>query len=47
MKKSSTSRIQLNPAQIEELLLDEIRKQNWLRITISKVLNEEILLSIQ
>jgi hypothetical protein len=47
MKKSSTSRIQLNPAQTEELLLDEIRKQNWLRITICKVLNEEILLSIQ
>ena len=45
MKKSSTYR-QLNPAQLEEMLLDEIRKQNWLRITISKVLNEEILLSI-
>jgi len=47
MKKSSTDRLQLNAAQIEELLLDEIRKQNWLRITISKVLNEEILLTIQ
>ena len=47
MKKSSTYRLQLNAAQLEELLLDEIRKQNWLRISISKVLNEEILLSIQ
>ena len=47
MKKLSTDRLQLNAAQIEELLLDEIRKQNWIRITISKVLNEEILLSIQ
>jgi hypothetical protein len=47
MKKSSTDRFRLNSAQLEEMLLDEIRKQNWLRITISKVLNEEILLSIQ
>ena len=47
MKKSSTFRLQLNAARLEELLLDEIRKQNWLRISISKVLNEEILLSIQ
>lgn len=47
MKKSSTYRFQLNAAQIEELLLDEIRKQNWIRISVSKILNEEILLSIQ
>jgi hypothetical protein len=46
MKNSSTNKFLLNSAQLEELLLDEIRKQNWLRITISKVLNEEILLSI-
>ena len=47
MKKSSTYRLQLNAAQLEELLLDEIRKQNWLRISVSKILREEILLSIQ
>ena len=47
MKKSSTYRLQLNAAQIEELLLDEIRKQNWIRISVSKILREEILLSIQ
>jgi len=46
MKNSSTNKFLLHSAQLEELLLDEIRKQNWLRITISKVLNEEILLSI-
>ena len=47
MKNSSTYRSKLNSAQLEEMMLDEIRKQNWLRITISKVLNEEFLLSIQ
>ena len=47
MKKLSTNRLQLNAAQIEELLLDEIRKQNWIRISVSKILREEILLSIQ
>ena len=47
MKNSSTHKFPLNSVQLEELLFDEIRKQNWLSFTISKVLNEELIFTIQ
>jgi len=47
MKKSSTVQILAQPTELEEIFLYELCKQNWLTISISSVLGEEIILSLQ
>jgi|GEM_PF-5908321 len=47
MKKKSTTQYLLIPTELEEILLHEICRQNWLTISISSVLDEEIILSLQ
>ena len=43
----STFRFHLNRTELQELFLDELRKQNWFNISVSSVLSEELILSIQ
>ena len=47
MKKTSTNQFEVIPTKTEEMFLEELRKQNWLFISTSTVLNEEIFLSLQ
>lgn len=47
MNPISTFRFHLNLAELQELLLEELRKQNWFDISVSSVLSEELILSIQ
>ena len=47
MKKTSTVQFFSIPSEIEEIFLYELCKQNWLTISISSVLGEEIILSLQ
>jgi len=43
----STFRFHLNHTELQELFLNELRKQNWFNISVSIVLSEELILSIQ
>jgi hypothetical protein len=47
MKKSSTVQFLHQPTEIEEIFLYELCKQNWLTISISTLLGEELILSLQ
>jgi len=47
MKKISTNQFEVIPTKTEEMFLEELRKQNWLFISTSTVLKEEIFLSLQ
>jgi len=45
MYRISTFRFHQNPTELEELFLEELRKQNWFSISISSILCEELFLS--
>ncbi len=47
MKRTYTVQFYLNSAKLEEMFLDELRKQNWLSISVSNVLGEELFISLQ
>lgn len=47
MKKYSTAQNFQEPTELEEIFFYELCKQNWLTISISSILNEEIILSLQ
>ncbi|MEJ2506291.1 MAG: hypothetical protein P8Y81_08515 [Ignavibacteriaceae bacterium] len=47
MKKSSTAQFILRPTELEEIFLYELCKQNWLTISISTLLSEELIISLQ
>ncbi len=47
MKRTYTVQFYLNSAKLEEMFLDELRRQNWLSISVSNVLCEEIFISLQ
>jgi hypothetical protein len=47
MKITSTFRYHLTHSKLEEIFLEELRKQNWFTISISKILREELFLSMQ
>ena len=47
MKRTYTVQFYLNLVKLEEMFLDELRKQNWLSISVSNVLCEEIFISLQ
>lgn len=47
MKRTYTVQFYLNAAKSEEMFLDELRKQNWLSISVCNVLGEELFISLQ
>ncbi|MCZ6702089.1 MAG: hypothetical protein O6940_03510 [Ignavibacteria bacterium] len=47
MKRTYTVQFYLNPVKSEEMFLEELRKQNWLFISVSNVLGEELFISLQ
>lgn len=47
MKRTYTVQFYLNLVKLEEMFLDELRKQNWLSISVSNVLGEELFISLQ
>lgn len=47
MKRTYTVQFYLNLVKLEEMFLDELRKQNWLSISVSNVLDEELFISLQ
>lgn len=47
MKIFSTAQFLPQSTELEEIFLYELCKQNWLTISISTILSEEIILSLQ